>query len=358
MSKGVGSRVLLIPVLDLPYKQELIRLLREEGGLQVTASWKLPRRGIFLGKPLAVVHVHMLDMLFLRHQSPLQTLFQITWFFVVVRPVLRLRGIRLVWTCHEWESHFLSGWKRSIGTFLSAAMVRTSDRVIVHSRALGDCVRARCSELKSHKIVWIPQGSLEQHYKNKNGSPVSVDAWLDGKFRLAMLGNIRENKKISAFLDAFRAVDLPGITLLIAGAAEDPPYLAELREKALADSRISILEGRLTDQELVWMHRQASVIVFGPSSYPTSATMETAIALGCNILASVRGYAKELAMQVPPNTISFFDYDNKTVDLDDALTLAWKGSSARLAPSASVSRHFHPFDQHLWELYEQVYFGD
>ena len=355
MPKKRGGHVLLIPVLDLPYKHELMRMLRDEGSLQVTASWTLPKRGIFFGKPLAVVHVHMLDMLYLRHQAPFRSLLRIVWFFAVVRPVLRLRGIRLVWTCHEWESHLLSGWRRSICALLSTAMARTSDRVIVHSRALGELVRARCAEVESSKIVWIPHGSLEQQYVYKEGCPVGVEDWLRGDIRLAMLGTIRENKKISVFQDAFHSVALPGITLLIAGAAVDPLYLAELREKVSADSRITMLEGGLNENKLIWLHRQASVIVFGPSIYPTSGAMETAIALGCKILASFSGYAKELAMQVPTGSIIF--YGIKTGGLQDDLPLILKGLSAESAPSVTVSRHFHPFDQCLWRLYEQIYFG-
>ena len=296
------KRVLLIPFPGLCYfkllKHELI-----DRGYHVDVSWLFPRRGIFFGVKYDVIHIHMVDLLFLR-RTLWQGFLDVIFFFACVVPFAFFRGIKIVWTCHEWYPHELIGLRRRFAIVISSLLLVVASKVVVHSQSNLVFLRSVCFAFFARKLKFISHGSLAPYYSQyeeqpsilaANPSPLTRQSCRGPTF--VSLGFMRPNKGTDLVLQAFRGFQCPDACLLVIGNCNDDDYYTHLLALANNDTRISIQRRNISDLELINLHQSADAVIFGFRDCPTSGSLITALSLGAFVIAPFVGHCAELVTQ-------------------------------------------------------------
>lgn len=284
--------VLIMPSMHLPYFDEL-QLNLETAGWRVTRGNRFPRRGIFFGRPLTVLHMHMLDMLFLDRPT-LPALVRFHWFLLVVLPVLKARGGRFVWTCHEIEPH--EEPRRRLAVWLARRIARRADAIIVHNRRMVERVRLllRKDRDRPQGIHVLAPGTLEAYYARTTRAQPLRPVAAGTTFTFVAAGFMRHTKGTDLMLEAFRRLAAPQARLLLAGSCKDENYYRRLQSLAGDDPRVVLQRRSLTQEEMIALHAQAEVVLFAFRECATSGSLITAMSLGCCVIAPRLGHAAEL----------------------------------------------------------------
>lgn len=277
--------------MRLPFMRLLYDALTA-AGCEVHRTSRLPRRGIWLGRKWDAVHIHMLDFFFPREPGRQRAL-ALAWFFGVVRPWLRLRGIRLVWTCHELQPH--EGDRRETMRPVSLRMARAADHVIVHSSAVRRELLDAVGPALARRLHFLPLGDHAPYYTPYSGSvdPAHRQPSRD-HFTFSTIGYHRPNKGTDRIVDAFRQVARPDVRLVVAGHCENGAYREALERMARGDGRITLRLGSLTDDEVVTLHADADAVVFGFRECPTTASVVTAMSLGRPVVVPALGHIYDI----------------------------------------------------------------
>ena len=293
------KRILLIPFPGLCY----FRLLKEklsERGYQVTTSWYFPRRGIIFGTKYDVIHVHMVDLLFLQ-RSLNEAVTQAAYFFFVVAPFSFLRGIKIVWTCHEWYPHELTGIKRFVSIAISGILLLISAEVVVHSNANLSLLRKKFAGLFGYKARYISHGTLAPFYRQYEKQlgcaafkPLLLRAQVSIAPTFVSLGFMRFNKGTDIILQAFCDFIWPEARLLVIGNCNDEAYYRDLVKLSSSDPRISLQRRNVSDIELINLHLASDAVIFAFRDCPTSGSLITALSLGAFVVAPATGHCLEL----------------------------------------------------------------
>jgi glycosyltransferase involved in cell wall biosynthesis len=284
--------VRIMPSMHLPYYDELQSNL-EAAGWRVTRGNRFPKRGILLGQRLTVLHMHMLDMLFLDRPT-LPALVRFSWFLLVLLPVLKARGGRFVWTCHEIEPH--EEPRRRLAVWLARRIARRADAIIVHSREMAERVRLllRTEPSQSPGIHVLPHGTLEAYYARTTPPQPRHPVAPGAAFTFVAAGFMRHTKGTDLMLEAFRRVEAPQARLLLAGVCKDEAYYRRLQSLAGDDPRVILQRRGLTQAEMIALHAQAAVVLFAFRACATSGSLISAMSLGCCVIAPRLGHAAEL----------------------------------------------------------------
>lgn len=327
---AAAPRVLFIPDMELPYYSLLVGSLRAAGCSVVRAS-RLPRRGLFFDTPLSVIHLHMVEIMFCRGRA-WHDLFNFLHFLLITTPALKSRGGRLVWTCHELTPH---EGPRRLAHLFTGILAHFADEIIVHNHTLRHALPLCFAGARPHRISFIAHGGLAPYYaastaKAAGGAPPP------SLCVFASIGYMRFDKGTDLILAAFRRIQDPNARLVVAGVCKDDVYFDQLVRLADGDDRIRLLRGRLDDDELVALHLQAHVAVFGFRDCPTSGSLITALSLGRHVIAPRLGHAAELlrdheaALYDPALPIEGLEKHMREALGDPDLCLA-RGARSRLA---------------------------
>lgn len=273
--------------MRLPYFSLLTDSLRHKG-FYVKISPQFPRRGIIFGKKFTAIHLHMLDHIFLG-KTAFETARRIFMFFLVIVPAARLRGIRIVWTCHELTAH--EGDAHNVTGRLTRVVCRIACRIIVHNGALRRELLEYCPQIRG-KLITLPHGDLRPFYDHylKAGTLRCKTQ----NFVFVSIGYMRPNKGNDVIIRAFRRLRDPAARLVMTGNCNNLEFQRMLQDLAAMDSRISLDVRNLTDQEVVALHQAADVAVFAFRQCPTSGSVLTALALGTPAIAPRIGHVGEL----------------------------------------------------------------
>jgi glycosyltransferase involved in cell wall biosynthesis len=286
-----GLCIYQAPSMGLAYFK-LLRAALEGAGCTVIQGNRFPRRGIFVGKRIHVLHLHMLDQIFLTGKTRSETIGKVGWFFGCIVPALRSRGIRLVWSCHEWTAH--ENDPDDVLSRLSLWLCRTADHIIVHSTYMYDILSKRLAHLRNDKLTLMPHGDLRPHFEPAlQAHSASVNGG-HPEFVFASLGHMRPNKGNDVIIRAFRRLDDPNVRLVMAGVCHNDQYHSKLVDLAAGDSRITLQSAPLSDAELVAGHLQADAVVFGFRDCPTSGSVISAMSLGRPAIAPRTGHVLDL----------------------------------------------------------------
>ena len=267
----------------------------------------------FLVSPPDVVHVQYLPML--KWRVPLDL-----WFL----RLCRARGSKIVLTVHDLLPHDTG--ERYKLTFLRLYAV--VDAIICHS----DSIRGRLEQqfnVPAAKISVIPHGPFFYDLPAAAGDDALRDFPIPPGAQLVLWqGIIFPYKGVDVLLDAWKSVEVscPGVTLVIAGTGA-PDLLGEIRAHvaSLGLKRVHLEFRFITTEELVALHRAASVVVYPYNAITTSGALATGLALGKTIVASDLPVFRELltdgqnALLVPPRDPAALAQALTTLLLDSAL---------------------------------------
>jgi beta-1,4-mannosyltransferase len=297
------------------------------------ARYILP--ALLLGQGRRVLHLHFFDELLQRPSWPATALRSLA--FLVLLLLLKLRGVRIVWTAHNIEPHecYHTDW----AFLIYRVLARRADAVIVHSHAAHEMLAQRHAPLAPTNV--IPIGN----YIGLYGPPLdraTCRAMLglpaDGPVLLC-IGALRPYKHVEALIDAFAALpEGRRGTLLIAGAAKSAAYAAELRQRAEHVAGLRLQIGYIADSEFPRYLAAADIVVLPYRKMLTSAMLMCALSYGRPVIAPQLGPVRELVQEgregflfEPGDQESLKQALERALAHPDLDALGWQGLAAMRA---------------------------
>jgi len=206
--------------------------------------------------------------------------------FIIELLLLRLSGIRIVWTVHnivDHESKF-----RSLELFFNKLLARMCDRLIVH------CPSAKREVMgiygvSSAAVSVIPHGNYIGSYENsipRSAARERLDIRSDDTLFL-YFGQIRPYKGVLELISAFEKLNHSNARLLIAGKPLNGKAAAEILERC--SGRITAVLRFIPDSEIQLYMNAADVVVLPYRDILTSGAVLSAISFGKPVIAPASG---------------------------------------------------------------------
>ena len=335
--------ILIAPDSENPYIRLLVQALRQRG---LTVHTEAPYRlRTFFVLFLAVYHSGRPDVIHLQWQHPIfvastfPSAFIKTCAFFGQWALLRIFGVRFVWTVHNVVNHHgrFVRWELAVAR-LWARMV---DGIIVHCETARTIV-ADAYRIAPARITVVPHGTFSAHYATPQCSRTEL------RTKLALpadacvflfFGLIRAYKGVETLIAAFQRMADPGRELVIVGRPEPPQLASDLQRQSNDDKHIRFVFEYVPDDRLPHYICAADVVVLPYTDVLTSGAVNLAGALSRPVVVPRRGCFVDLPED------GCFKYDPACEDgLDAAL------AAASAAPLADMGRILHDFvEQQSWE---------
>lgn len=298
--------IILTPHLDHPYVSCLVRSLQRE---QVDVRIGRIRR--FL-QPLfaivqhgwpAVFHVQWQHYLFVSESLLLSSVKSALWFLQWA--VLRLLGIRFVWTVHNIVNHerIHEAWEMRMCRLWG----RCADAVIVHCAEAAAQV-ATAYDLPRAKISVIPHG----HFVDVYGAPVAPEAARAsigipaGAILFLCFGQVKPYKGLNTLLRVFETGHFGrNAHLLIAGSAPDLELRSHIAALADRSDAVTAHLRYIEDEHVPAYLSSCDAVVLPYTRSLTSGVAVLAASFGRPIIASRVGCLHDW----PQDTGIFYDPD-------------------------------------------------
>ena len=271
-------RVIFLPYFkDNPY-QDLLASHLEKLGIEVKRGWVANYLSLKIRQwDPDILHLHWLHSFF-NKPGRLETIKKFITFFLRLI-ILKLKGLKIVWTLHEIESHdnpyrFLD--------WLSAFFVcRISDAIIIHSKVMEQQVLTTYRFKKNNKIHVIPHANYVAQYDNSVSRQEARKTLgiPDSTFLLLYFGRIKPYKGVLELIGAFRMLDQNNIKLFIVGSA-DQWMERRVREKIGGCEAIEFVGDYVPDTDVQVYMNAADVCVFPFQDIMTSSSVMLAMSFG------------------------------------------------------------------------------
>jgi len=179
--------------------------------------------------------------------------------------LVRLRGIKVVWTVHNRLSHESEHPAREI--MARRLLARLVSRLIFHSHEARAEIQRLLAINLIHRSDVIPHG----HYIGMYPTNPRREHQLRERFALKaeetvvlFFGNLRRYKGVSQLLQAFETVKHPHLRLLIAGNPFDQSIADELTTAAERDRRLGLYLGFIPEADVgpLYAISQIAVVPF------------------------------------------------------------------------------------------------
>jgi beta-1,4-mannosyltransferase len=283
-----------------PYQRLLAREL-ERRGVDVAAGVRLTPLGVLRARGrIDAVHLHWLEILAFdarRRWAPLLDALRAARLWLTLL-VLRAARVRVVWTVHNLRPHELT--RPRLYGLLRRTAARVADDVVVHSRHAAALVRhefrprgeVHVAAHGSYLGCYAPPAAGRAQLRERYGLP-------DDGFVFLLFGQIRPYKRVAAAIEAFRAVEDPGVRLLVAGSPRTDADRRELERAAGGDSRVGLELRWIPDEEVASLHRISDAVVLNYGEDFTSGALMLAWSLGVPVVAPAGGTVDEVAARGP-----------------------------------------------------------
>lgn len=280
---------------DNPY-QELLGQHLAELGVRVE---HVDRRAFFLGHILRggrphVVHLHAPDHFVIYGRTRTAAVIRFA-LFVAQLVLLRLLGVRSVWTAHDLINH--EGRFPTLDLLCRRATAALADAIIVHCARAQREVIARFGVRRPDKVSVVPHGGYFERFtvpvRDRNAVR-RAHAWpLDATVML-FLGNLRRHKGLPELIDAFRAAKLPDTRLVIRGQPFSQDLADQLATCVAGDASIDYQPGFVSDTQVQEYMLAADAVVCPFTSSLTSGSVALAMTFGRACVAPRLGCIPEM----------------------------------------------------------------
>jgi glycosyltransferase involved in cell wall biosynthesis len=304
-----------------PYTRALYESVAEQG-FEVR---ELSYPGMAFRAP-DIVHLHWPELTFLAGTRRWRVVARLVLFYTCFG-IGRLRGTRMVWTCHNVAPHE----ERStplLRRISRRMLTRSVDGVICLTESGVHALREAYPELRDRPTRVVPHGHYRGFYDlggDKTGARDSLG--IGNRIFLATVGQIRPYKNVPALIDAVAALDRPDLLLGVAGNPAGPELAREIRERAarLPDVRLEL--GFLPDETLSTWLLAADAIVLPYRAIQNSGSALLALSAGRPVIVPDLGAMAELRDAVGPEWVYVYQGELTSDRLSDAL--AWLAGTRR-----------------------------
>ena len=314
-----------------PYQPQIVQGLRGLGYtvLEYDSFWEA-YADILSGKICPdILHLHWLY--FLRFRLPLGRAARKTMGYAQKLLTLRRRGVKIVWTVHNYLSHECP--RPHIEKLTRVLTGRMADRVIVHSPQAQELVH-RSWFIGRSRIAVVSHPHYTDVYRSGIGREEAERALglTPTALRYVFLGAIRRYKGVLKLIDAFKRLDCADAQLLVAGKVRnDEQLLEEIGCGIGGDHRIVLQPGFIADDDIQKYMAVADVVVLPYSEALTSGAAILAMSFGrpCVVPATI-------AFEAVLDDQGAFFYDPKC---GDGLKYAMQEAFANRGILDSYGRH-------------------
>lgn len=286
----MSLRAVMVPAQSNPYGELLAGALRDQG-IGVVAG-KGPRRFPVLPLVFAwlralcprVLHMHWPHR-YLAPRYGSATLAR--WITMFELRVLRLLGVRIVWTIHNIGAH--DGGRSDDELRGQVAIASIAHAIICHCEAaralaadawgLDATTQARMHVIAHGNYVGVYPDTYDRETAREE-----LGLGPDERVFL-FLGKIRPYKGVLDLIKAFRTIERTGVRLVITGQVERRALTERLRSAAEGDPRIMIRPGRVKDKRMQLFLRAADVMALPYRDVLTSGSAVLGMTFGLPIVA-------------------------------------------------------------------------
>ncbi|MFB8787488.1 MAG: glycosyltransferase family 4 protein [Potamolinea sp.] len=300
-----------------PYQELLIKSLNSQG-VEVKEDFCnvifLPK--IIKEKPNAI-HLQTLHYYFLG-QNQLHRLIK---FFIFISQVfiLKLIGVKIVWTVHEWNDRF-EGGKRNLSQIQSAIIGKLFHAVIAHCETTKkEITKALSLENQDRdKVFVIRHGNYIGYFQNKINQREARKTLniLPDNLVFLLFGSIHRTKGFMEAIDAFKRLQENKISLLVVGHPSEENLEELIKDKIKDYENIIFVPRRINDNEIQIYMNACDCVVFPYKVFTTSGAVILAISFGKACIAPQLGYFNDVL-----DERGAFFYDSS---LEDSLMQAMK----------------------------------
>lgn len=250
-----------------PYQDALAEHLVAHGATvrKVRSLKELFRYGVCVDRDVDVVHLHWLLVFRWRGLRALRCLA-----FVIRLLLLRMHGVRLVWTIHNLLPH--ESRHPKLDWLLRRIVAGLSHAMIVHSETAKRQAMDMWRLKDASRVTVVPHGHYMDDYRNdvsrqEARQRLSVDG---SKIVLLFLGAVRPYKGILDLVEAFKKLADDDAYLVIAGKPLDHAF-AERIGRAISDVEQVRFDAGFVDDDDVQVYMNASDVVILPYRHVLSS---------------------------------------------------------------------------------------
>lgn len=211
-----------------------------------------------------------------------------SFLFVAQMLILKLLGVRFVWTIHNLKNH--DNKHKDLELFFSKFIARNVEVIIAHCQAAREEVH-QVLEADKNKIVVIPHGSFIDIYKNtfsreeaRNFLNLSLK-----DFIFFYMGLIRSYKGLTELIKSFHKLNDRNAKLIVAGNAREENLLNILTNMSKGDPNIVLRTDRIPEDEVQIYMNAADIVVLPYRDVLTSGVAHLGMSFGKAIIAPSLG---------------------------------------------------------------------
>lgn len=314
-----------------PYQNLLKKGIESVEGIDSEVELKNYPAGFFpLNKIISkspktnVLHVHWISELVIRivwSKTPIIFWVKLLLFWLDCQ-LVKLRGVKLVWTLHNKFAHESQNKQREL--ILRRTFCRCVDRIILHSeQALEKICELYALDIRSKTSV-IFHGNYEGCYPEPSENRDQLREKYGVKpnqIALLYFGSIKPYKGVEELIDTFLASNTKDVHLFICGAPKDQAHQQQLTTACHNNDNIFTAFKFLDDQELVDFITLADAVVLPYSDTLTSGSVILAMTMGKALTlpqsATVFGVNPRSGTHYFDKLSDIFDNSNELLNIDN-----------------------------------------
>jgi glycosyltransferase involved in cell wall biosynthesis len=300
-----------------------------------------------------IIHLHwqhsfvMHDNVFIRYLKAIS--------FIAELLLLRLLGIKLVWTVHNLKHHEKK--HQEFELFFTKLLAHLSNGLIAHCEKAKTQIKKEFSIKNGAKISVIPHGNYLSSYENSiNRNDARNELGISSSsFVFLHIGLIRPYKGTLELIDSFKMLKLNKTRLIIAGEPCNKEMDNLVREKIDDDDHINFIPEFVPDNKVQVYMQASDVVVFAYREILTSGGVILAMSFGKPILAPAMNCISDML-----DDRGSFLYKTKN---EDGLLIAMSKSVESEKRLNEMGRHnlhlakqldWNETAEHTYKLYKQV----
>lgn len=213
--------------------------------------------------------------------------------FVTQLVILRLIGVKIVWTAHNFKNH--ENDQLQLDRLCTTIVTRLAHGIIVHCEAAKHELAKEFNLQDLQKIFVVPHGNYVDCYQNDIDQKMARQSLKlpSSSLILLFLGHIRAYKGVVELIAVFKQLPPANLHLVIAGKADQES--TELIEQAVQGcENINFLPGFVPEEKLQVYMNAADVVVFPYRDILTSGGVVLAMSFSRACIAPRRGCIGEV----------------------------------------------------------------
>lgn len=236
--------------------------------------------------------------------------------------IARLRGVRVIWTAHNLESHDSIAHPR-LERYYWRILPRFLDAVISLSPSAVPLLQERYRGLREVPMFVVPHGNYRDVYPRKTRAAARAHLGIAADARVfAFVGQVRPYKNVIALLHAFREIRDPNAMLLIGGTVKLGKERAEFEALVASDKRVRAFPRFVPDDELQFFFGAADLVVLPFASILNSGSAILALSFDRPVLVPAAGSLADLAQQIGSDWVITYTGQIRSDVMEDAMEMA------------------------------------